>query len=165
MNYRSHQRRNTQFPQDSVVDKFLNRLTQLGNNLSKLEDEVIFHPSEGYAKGIVEELKLSNVQLRKFYMEIRNVYERYLDYELNFSGKSEDEKKKKEEELKYHLYRLYAITHYQVNRGVIKEKNGEKFLKLMDNIVDSLVNNFNKENLRKASDFFMAMVAYSKRES
>ncbi len=135
--------------QHNTVGSFLERLrNQLGNDLSKLEDKEIFHPRDGYASKIVEELSLKGVQLRRFYTEIRNIYERFLE------GKGE-------KELRYNLYKLYAVTQYQENRNVIRKDFGN----LVRGILDSLDRNFTADSLRKASDFFMAMVAYSKRES
>lgn len=132
---------------NSYVSEFLNKLKGLGGDISRLDDREIFHP-EGYASKIVENLGLKGVQLRRFYSEIRNIYDRL-------------QEGKKKEELKYYLYRLYAITQYQENRGVIKRDFGN----LVRSILDSIEKNFTEESLRKASDFFMAMVAYSKKES
>ncbi len=132
---------------NSYVSEFIYKLKSLGGDISKLDDRDIFHP-EGYASRIVENLGLKGVQLRRFYSEIRNIYDRL-------------QEGKKKEELKYYLYRLYAITQYQENRGVIKKDFGN----LVRSILDSIEKNFTEESLRKASDFFMAMVAYSKKES
>ncbi|MEJ7621310.1 MAG: type III-A CRISPR-associated protein Csm2 [Aquificaceae bacterium] len=132
---------------NSYVSEFINKLKSLGGDISRLDDRDIFHP-EGYASKIVENLGLKGVQLRRFYSEIRNIYDRL-------------QEGKKKEELKYYLYRLYAITQYQENRGVIKRDFGN----LVRSILDSIEKNFTEESLRKASDFFMAMVAYSKKES
>ncbi len=132
---------------NSYVSEFINKLKSLGGDISRLDDRDIFHP-EGYASKIVENLGLKGVQLRRFYSEIRNIYDRL-------------QEGKKKEELKYYLYRLYAITQYQENRGVIKKDFGN----LVRSILDSIEKNFTEESLRKASDFFMAMVAYSKKES
>lgn len=129
------------------VNEFMQKLKNLNNDLSKIEDRDIFHP-QGYAKKIVVSLGLEGVQLRRFYFEIRSIYERM-------------QENKNINELLYRLYRLYAITQYQENRGVIKPHFG----KLIRAILDSLEKNFNEESLRKASDFFMAMVAYSKKKS
>ncbi len=128
--------------QESYVDKFLGKLRELGNDLSKLEDKLIFHPEEGYAKKIVDKLELEGVQLRRFYAEIRNIYE----------------KSKEGRNILYYLYRLYPITEYQVNRRVINKQFGE----LVKGILKALEKDHSEESLRKASDFFMAMVAYSK---
>ncbi len=92
------------------VSEFLNKLKALGGDMSKLDDREIFHP-EGYASKIVENLNLKGVQLRRFYSEIRNIYDRL-------------QEGKKREELRYHLYKLYAITQYQENRGVIRKEFG-----------------------------------------
>ncbi len=132
---------------NSYVSEFINKLKSLGGDISRLDDRDIFHP-EGYASKIVENLGLKGVQLRRFYSEIRNIYDRL-------------QEGKKKEELKYYLYRLYAIAQYQENRGVIKKDFGN----LVRSILDSIEKNFTEESLRKASDFFMAMVAYSKKES
>lgn len=132
---------------NSYVSEFINKLKSLGGDISRLDDREIFHP-EGYASKIVENLGLKGVQLRRFYSEIRNIYDRL-------------QEGKKKEELKYYLYRLYAITQYQENRGVIKKDFGN----LVRSILNSIEKNFTEESLRKASDFFMAMVAYSKKES
>lgn len=146
MNYRGHQ--GSRQEQDrGVVDEFLQKLRELGGDLTKIKDRDIFHP-EGYASKIVDELKLKGVQLRRFYSEIRGIYDGLLD------GRGE-------RELRYRLYKLYAITQYQENRGVIQRDFG----KLFRSILDSLERNFSKENLQKATDFFMAMVAYSKKDS
>lgn len=134
------------------VEAFIKKLKELGEDLSKLDDRDIFHPEEGYASKLVRQLKLTSVQLRRFYMEIRNIYEKY-------SQKQWDEKQE-EAKLKYHLYKLYAMNSYQLNRGVFED---ESFSELVKAILDCLDKNFNKESLRKATDFFMAMIAYSKK--
>ena len=147
MKYGKQEERNRDDKQ-RVVYEFETKLEkELGGDLSKLDDRDIFHP-DGYASKIVKNLELGGVQLRRFYSEIRNIYDRL-------------QEGKKKEELKYYLYRLYAITQYQENRKVIDKE----FARLIRSILNSIEKNFTEESLRKASDFFMAMVAYSKKES
>jgi CRISPR type III-A-associated protein Csm2 len=103
----------------------------------------------GYAQQVVKENELTRVQLRKVFSEFKYVYDEY-------------KKNKNKEKAKIHLYKLYPVLQYQVNRRLIKEN----FKNLIWAILDTLVNNDEKfdENLEFSYEFLKALVAYIPKE-
>jgi CRISPR/Cas system CSM-associated protein Csm2 small subunit len=163
-----HHGRPKQEQQDKKDDKYptikTNELiSKLKNeHITSLKDRDIFHP-EGYASKIVEELELKGVQLRRFYMEFKNIQETMKIYEKNKSKEDEDGNKKYVDisYVKYRLYKLYAIINYQAKRKVIKPEFAELLTVILDNIERQ---NFDKTAVDRAVDLLMAMVAYSKED-
>jgi CRISPR type III-A-associated protein Csm2 len=103
----------------------------------------------GDAQQVVKENELTRVQLRKVFSEFKYVYDEY-------------KKNKNKEKAKIHLYKLYPVLQYQVNRRLIKEN----FKNLIWAILDTLVNNDEEfdENLEFSYEFLKALVAYIPKE-
>ncbi|MEZ0361454.1 MAG: type III-A CRISPR-associated protein Csm2 [Hydrogenobacter sp.] len=134
-------------------------------HITNIKGRNIFHP-DGYAKNIVEELELKGVQLRRFYMELKNIQEIMKSYEKDKSKEDGDvdSGNKKDVDIdyvKYRLYKLYAIINYQAKRKVIKPEFAELLTVILDNIERQ---NFDKTAVDRAVDLLMAMVAYSKED-
>lgn len=115
------------------------------NGLGGIDIKELLKP-DGYAKNVVDEAGLKRVQLRKIFSEFKIIKERY--------EKGETEKVKKL------MYKLYPIIQYQCNRKLISEN----FRDLMFVILESLENNFTKENFEHTFEFMEALVAYIPRD-
>jgi CRISPR/Cas system CSM-associated protein Csm2 small subunit len=110
----------------------------------------------GYAQQVIkentqkrDEIKLTRVQLRKLFYELKYAYDVY-------------KKNKEKEKVKIILYKLYPLVQYQVNRKLM----GEDFKNLIWAILDTLVNNdkdFDK-NLEISFEFLKSLVAYIPKE-
>ncbi len=120
---------------------------ELENKLiTEFTEREIFHPTKGYAKKVVEEARVTAVQLRKIFQEFKAMVDQL----------------KKDEDIDKalaRLYKLYALLEYQANRGVLNDSFKELMFKLFDNIERSK----SREAFEKAYELLMAMVAYSKK--
>ncbi len=104
---------------------------------------------KGYAATIAQQLKITRVQLRKVYSELKYICDRVKE-----EGSLQEETKTK-------LYMLYPILEYQKNRKVVNER----FTELMFALIDNLDRYSTKENFEQADRFLTALVAYTKKES
>ncbi len=105
--------------------------------------------NDKYAHKIAEELKISRVQLRKVYMELKQILK---------DGKLDEEKK-------VNLYMLYPMLEYQKERRSGEEKKiWEKFVDLMYAFLDNIENYPDKKNLEIAEKFLTALVAYARKD-
>ncbi len=130
----------------STIDELIEEIKREPKGLGKLDLAKLLKP-EGYAEKVVKEAGLTRVQLRKIFAEFKTI-ETYL--------------KSNKEKAKYHLYKLYPIIQYQVNRKLINEN----FKRLMFAILDSFDNEKDFEkNFSNTKEFIEALVAYTPRES
>ena len=134
-------------PKDPV-DELIEKLKNI--DLKDLSDRDIFHP-KGYGSKLAETLEIQTVQLRRIYQELKSL--------------NDDAKKEGIDKVAPRLYKLYAIVEYQAGRGIIKGKFKNLVHKMLDNIERHIGKNENtaKENLKRAYDLMMAIVAYSKK--
>jgi CRISPR type III-A-associated protein Csm2 len=117
------------------------------NPLTSIKTSDLVKPN-GYAANIARNLKVTRVQLRKVYSELKYVFE-----SVKQKGSIDDEMKTK-------MYMLYPILEYQKNRGVIDER----FVELMNALLENLERHENKENFEQADRFLTALVAYTRKE-
>ena len=129
-------------------EKLLRTLEE--GNLKDLSDKDIFHPN-GYGSKLAESLGIPSVQLRRIYQEFKNLCD------LAEKGRIDEATPR--------LYKLYAIVEYQAGRGIINEKFKELVHEILNNIEKHIGKDENtaKENLKRAYDLMMAIVAYSKK--
>ncbi|SNZ14023.1 type III-A CRISPR-associated protein Csm2 [Hydrogenobacter hydrogenophilus] len=120
-------------------------------DLKDLHDKDIFHP-KGYGKRLAKNLNIGAVQLRRIYQEFKNL--------------RDIAKKRDIEAVAPRLYMLYALVEYQAQRGIINDRFKELIHKILDNIEKHISKNKEtaKENLNRAYELMMSIVAYSKKE-
>ena len=134
----------------------VDRQDKINEFISKLRESAIANIStselvkpNGYAFGIASQLKVTRVQLRKIYSELKYIFER-----VSNVGKLEEDTRTK-------LYMLYPILEYQKNRGVMDAR----FVSLMYALIENLERNETKENFEQAERFLTALVAYTRKEA
>lgn len=102
---------------------------------------------KGYAARIAsEDKKLKRTQLRKIFAEFKRVFD---GYRKNRSFG--------DEELTA-LYMLFPILEYQKNRNLL---SGD-FVRMMEAVIDSMINNPSEDNVKRAEQFLTALVAYAR---
>lgn len=138
--------RNYRQDNNNAIDKFIEKLRREPIANIPLKDLV---KPKGYAEKIVQNLRVTRVQLRKIYSEMKYIFERVR------------KKGRLDEETEVKFYMLYPVLEYQKNRRVIDEK----FVRLMDALLENLERNPTKENFEQAERFLIALVAYMKREA
>jgi len=99
---------------------------------------------EEYAHRIAHELKISRVQLRRVYSELKHILKAKKITEVNISK----------------LYMLYPILAYQKERGVV----GEEFVNLMYALLENIEKHPDERNLETAEKFLTALVAYARKD-
>ena len=131
--------------QDKLRD-FINSIRK--NPLSNFSVSELVKP-DGYAASIAGQLKITRVQLRKIYSELKYICDRVKE-----TGSLEEDTKTK-------LYMLYPILEYQKNRKVVDGR----FVELMFALIDNLDRHATSENFEQADRFLTALVAYTRKES
>jgi len=130
------------------ISALLNELNQKEIGDINLKD--LIGPGR-YAEQIVDEAKLTRVQLRKIFAEFKNVFNKF-------------ENREKPEKIQINLYKLYPLLKYQQNRKLIKNKDFIRLLfKILDQLDESLKkpeNEKTKKNFEYAQEFIQALVAY-----
>ncbi len=135
--------------EDSSGDKLKELIDKLRNKaIANIPTSELVKP-DGYASKIAGQLKITRVQLRKIYSELKYIFER-----VSSVGRLEEDTRTK-------LYMLYPILEYQKNRGVIDGR----FVNLMYALIENLERNETKENFEQAERFLTALVAYTRKEA
>ena len=135
--------------EDSSGDKLKELIDKLRNSaIANIPTYELVKP-DGYASKIAGQLKITRVQLRKIYSELKYIFER-----VSSVGRLEEDTRTK-------LYMLYPILEYQKNRGVIDGR----FVNLMYALIENLERNETKENFEQAERFLTALVAYTRKEA
>jgi len=131
---------------DNNIIKDFTRLVK-SNHLAGIELGKIVKP-DGYAAKIAQNSGIKRTQLRKIFAEFKRVFD---SYRKNKSFGDEDLTT---------LYMLFPILEYQKNRRLLRED----FVRMMEAVIDSVINNPSEENVKRAEQFLTALVAYSKGE-
>jgi len=97
-----------------------------------------------YAYKIAWDLKISRVQLRRIYSELKHILRSKKITEANIPK----------------LYMLYPILAYQRERGVVNEN----FVNLMYALLENIEKYPDEENLETAEKFLTALVAYARKD-
>ncbi len=100
---------------------------------------------DGYAPKVAR-MGVKTSQVRKIYTEFRNVCEKI--------------KNSPDESAMVKLYMLYPLTEYQKERRIIPEE----FAKVITALLSNIERDHSPENVERAEKFFMAIVAYAKKE-
>ena len=145
----AYQQRQGYGTKDSSGDKLSELIGKLKSNaIANIPTSELVKPN-GYASKIASQLKITRVQLRKIYSELKYIFER-----VSNVGRLEEDTRTK-------LYMLYPILEYQKNRGVIDGR----FVNLMYALIENLERNETKENFEQAERFLTALVAYTRKEA
>jgi CRISPR type III-A-associated protein Csm2 len=115
------------------------------NHLAGIDLASIVKP-DGYAAQIARNSEIKRTQLRKIFAEFKRVFDGY-----------RKSKSFGEEELTA-LYMLFPILEYQKNRNLLSED----FVRMMEAVIESMINNPSEENVKRAEQFLTALVAYAR---
>ncbi len=129
--------------QGDKLREFIGRIRR--EAISSIPTSALVKP-KGYASEIARSLKITRVQLRRVYSELKYVFDR-----VKQEGTLDEEVRTK-------MYMLYPVLEYQKNRGVIDGR----FVELMFALLENLEKYETKENFEKADRFLTALVAYTK---
>jgi len=130
---------------NNIINEFTQRVRKehlIGIDLGKM-----VRPN-GYAAQIARNTKIKRTQLRKIFAEFKRVFDSY-----------RKNKSLGEEELTA-LYMLFPTLEYQKNRRLLRED----FVRMMEAVIDSVINNPSEENVKRAEYFLTALVAYAREE-